>query len=234
MNTTRKATRIERNQDVQVINKVLDVLNHVNTSVVMQDNKYIVSQENEKKYEITISKIDTVIRAFNGDVPGGMRVVFKEGINVKAKLWLLEFALQEATEPKAFEQFANKLKSVKSDIDLINNMLTILDRDETRVEVLNETAVTKIYKVSWAQACTGSIVFNGTQVMFWDSVQMQKDGYIGWKLGVLRKELDKKIKVQEKARTRAIKKQHRAEKRAETMMNLRRKLAERVFGDNSL
>lgn len=234
MNTTRKATRIERKQDVQVINEVLDVLNHVNTSVVMQDNKYIVSQGNEKKYEITISKIDTVIRAFNGDVPGGMRVVFKEGINVKAKLWLLKFALQEATEPKTFEQFANKVKSVKSDIDLINNMLTILGRDETRVEVLNETAVTKIYKVSWAQACTGSIVFNGGQVMFWDSVQMQKDGYIGWKLDVLRKELDKKIKVQEKAQTRAIKKQHRAQKRAETMMNLRRKLAERVFGDNSL
>lgn len=138
-----------------------------------------------------------------------------------------------------------KAKQVKSDIDLINWHLTIIDQPDACVSVENETPVTKIYSIKFKSCgaeCQKSVEFDGSIANFFQSVDIrnyglrsiESSGYLGWKLGVLRRDLDKKIKVQEKAQTRAIKKQHRAKKRAETMMNLRRKLAERVFGDNSL
>lgn len=138
-----------------------------------------------------------------------------------------------------------KAKQVKSDIDLINWHLTIIDQPDACVSVENETPVTKIYSIKFKSCgveCQKSVEFDGSIANFFQSVDIrnyglrsiESSGYLGWKLGVLRRDLDKKIKVQEKAQTRAIKKQHRAKKRMETMMNLRRKLAERVFGDNSL
>lgn len=138
-----------------------------------------------------------------------------------------------------------KAKQVKSDIDLINWHLTIIDQPDACVSVENETPVTKIYSIKFKSCgaeCQKSVEFDGSIANFFQSVDIrnyglrfiESSGYLGWKLGVLRRDLDKKIKKQEKAQTRAIKKQHRAKKRAETMMNLRRKLAERVFGENSL
>lgn len=107
-----------------------------------------------------------------------------------------------------------KAKQVKSDIDLINWHLTIIDQPDARVSVVNETPVTKIYSIKFKicrAECQKSVEFDGSIANFFQSVNIRKyglrsiesSGYLGWKLGVLRRDLDKKIKKQEKAQVKA-------------------------------
>ena len=199
MKSTWKAKQIERKDDIKAINEVLDVLNCTNTSVTVQDNEYVIKQNNVKKFEVTLGTHDALIRAFEGDKPGKVRCTLGEGINVKAKLWLLKFVLREATEPNAFEQFAEKVKIAKSDIDMINKVLTALMREDTRVYVDHETNVMKKYVVLCNiknQEYKLIIEYVGFLVKFTENGierTVNAEGYMGWKLGVLRKDLDKKM-----------------------------------------
>ncbi len=130
-----------------------------------------------------------------------------------------------------------KVIALKNNIDATNEIFAFLDNNGTRVSVLNETPLMKEYAMEHVVDgihCARKIKFCGTNVQIDEIWNFEKSGYMSWKWGWVRNALEKQIKKQEKAQTRAIKKQHRAQKRAETMMNLRKKLAERVFGDNSL
>ena len=134
-----------------------------------------------------------------------------------------------------------KAKQVKSDIDLINWHLTIIDQPDARVSVVNETPVTKIYSIKFKSCgaeCQKSVEFNGSIAKFFQSVDIrnyglrsiESSGYLGWKLGVLRRDLDKKIKQQENAKKCADKKRVRAEKIAKKMQEMRNALSDLVFG----
>ncbi len=199
MNSTWKARRIERRDDVNAIQEVLDVLNRMNTSVNVTDGKYIIMQNGKKRYEITMFDYDATIRAFDGDTPGAVRCVLGEGIVPKAKLWLLRFELESATISGPFEKLADKARSFQSDVKLINKILTVLMRDDTQVCINHETNVMKRYEILYNmnnQDYRLIVEYNGSLVKFAENgvdTMIDANGYIGWKLGVLRKELDKKM-----------------------------------------
>lgn len=130
-----------------------------------------------------------------------------------------------------------KAKQVKSDIDLINWHLTIIDQPDARVSVVNETPVTKIYSIKFKSCgaeCQKSVEFDGSIANFFQSVDIrnyglrsiESNGYLGWKLCVLRHYLDKKIKKQEKAQKRAEKAQYVPD----LSMRIRCAVADAVFG----
>ncbi len=199
MNSIWKSKQIDRRNDVKAMQEVLDVLNHMNTSVTVEDNKYTIMQNGEKRYEVTMFNHDATIREFNGDKPEKFRCVLGEGIRPTARLWLLKFELESATSPEPFEKLANKVKSFKSDIKLINKVLTVLVHDDTRVSVEHETNVMKKYEVLYNmnnQKYKLIVEYIGSLVKFTENAvetTLDADGYIGWKLGVLRKELDKSM-----------------------------------------
>lgn len=110
----------------------------------------------------------------------------------------------------------------KDKIDYVNKLVGVCDCDNPVVEVLNETYVTKIYNMKYTtyereckkiSKCEDIIEFNGPIVKFtrhldyWfdREFDLDKTGYIGWKLGVLQKALDNRIKQQEKVKQRAQK-----------------------------
>ena len=142
--------KAERKQSLKVLKEVLSVLNNVDTTVSKQDNKYLIFNKGTKKYEVTINHSDTLIRGFNGDMPvGAARVIWKDGVRLKAKLWLLQFELDNKVEPSMVEKIANKTKNLKSGIDATNEVLNVLDLPNVSVSVLNETALMKKYSVSY-------------------------------------------------------------------------------------
>lgn len=193
--------KAERKENIKVLNDVLGVLNHLDTTVSKQDNKYLVFNKGNKKYEVTINDGDTVVRAFNGDVPGALRVIWKEGTRIKAKLWLLKFELDDKIEPTLTEKIANKVQTVKSGIDVTNDVLNVLDLPGTSVSVLNETALMKKYQVSYNiqnNPYTMTLEFVGSMVKYTKKSdncdvdkEFDKSGYMSWKWGWVRKVLDK-------------------------------------------
>ena len=139
------------------------------------------------------------------------------------------------------KNFIQKLKELKSNIDLANKVLTLLDYDTTNVSLEHETPVYKKYAMNSMQNGVfyrTVIEFNGSIVKFTErgfSCVVDATGYMNWKLNVVRCALDKKIKQQEKAKERAHKKQVRAEKIAKKMQEMRNSLSDLVFGhDNTL
>lgn len=202
--------KAERKEHVKVLKQILDVLNRINTSVVFQDDKYIISQNGDKKYEVTVTPSNTLVRAFDNGVPGRFRVIEKEGFNVKAKLWSLQFELESATSENISDKIVEKVKSFASDVDYINNWLTILVQPDTCAEVVNETAVTKIYKLTWTYkgvpGRSAHVEFDGTEVRFdFDNKKMLAEGYMAWKLSVLRRDLDKCVAKTSKAKVGSLK-----------------------------
>ena len=133
-------------------------------------------------------------------------------------------------------KFIDKAKQLKQDIDLTNRILTGLDYEDTRVRLVHETVVYKKYMMDWRQdghgyrtiiefnGYVGKITENGFVHMF------DATGYIKWKLGLVRRGLDNKIKSQKLAQDKAAKKQERAQKRAENVQQMRDALARFVFG----
>ena len=191
-----KAERQERKENVRFLKEVLSVLNRSSTSVIKHDDTYVVNHDGDKRYEITFTNIDTIIRAFDGDMPEDLHVVFKEGANVKAKSWLLKYQLQSETEPTLVEMFASKMKSVKAHIDLTNDFLTILDLPGTKVNVLHETTVMKKYEIGYNQSgklSRKTIEFDGSVIKIDDTNNFEKYGYMAWKWGFVRRQLDKNI-----------------------------------------
>ncbi len=129
-----------------------------------------------------------------------------------------------------------KAKLLKQDIDLTNKYLTVLDAGESvHVRLVHETIVYKRYIMDWQQDVHGYrtvIEFNGSVVKITENgfVHMfDATGYMKWKLGVLRRALDNKIKSQNKAYDKAAKKQERAQKRTENVQKMRDALAKFVF-----
>lgn len=193
--------KAERKENIKVLKEVLAVLNNMDTTVSKQDNKYLIFNKDSKKYEVTINDGDTVVRAFNGDVPGALRVIWNEGARIKAKLWLLKFELQDELEPKLVEKIANKVKTIKSGIDTTNEVLNVLDLPGTSVSVLNETVLMKKYEVVYNiqnNPYTMTLEYVGSMVNYTKkSVNCDQDrvfnrsGYMAWKWGWVRRELDK-------------------------------------------
>ena len=222
------AEQIERKENIKVLDEIMDVLNHMNTSVEFQNGKYIVTHNGDKKYEITITHSDTSVRYFNNGMPAAFRVINKEGLRVKNKLWYLKFKLQDETSMPMSQVIAEKaddiklvmsfkarnfakkvaskgnkvikkVKSVKSDIDLINKVLTVLMYDKTSVVVDHETNVMKRYEVSYNMNNNNYkliVEYDGSVVKFVENgveSTIEAEGYMGWKMGVLRRDLDKKV-----------------------------------------
>ncbi len=101
-------------------------------------------------------------------------------------------------------KFVRKAREFKSDIDLINWHLTIINQPDARVSVENETPVTKIYLIKFKSCgaeCQKSVEFDGSITNFFQSINIrnyglrsiESSGYLGWKLGVLHRDLDKKV-----------------------------------------
>ena len=199
MNSTWKARQIERRDDVKAIQEVLDVLNRMDTSVTVTDRKYIIMQNGKKRYEITMFDYDATIRAFDGDTLGAVRCVLSEGIVPKAKLWLLKFELESATSSEPLKKLADKVNAFKSDIKLINKVLTVLTNDNTQVHIDHETNVMKRYEILYnmnGQDYRLIVEYNGSLVKFAENgveTTIEGDDYMGWKLSVLRKDLDRKV-----------------------------------------
>ena len=199
MNSTWKARQIERRDDVKAIQEVLDVLNRMDTSVTVTDRKYIIMQNGKKRYEITMFNYDATIRAFDGDTLGAVRCVLGEGIAPKAKLWLLRFELESATSSEPLKKLADKVNAFKSDIKLINKVLTVLTNDNTQVHIDHETNVMKRYEILYnmnGQDYRLIVEYNGSLVKFAENgveTTIEGDDYMGWKLSVLRKDLDRKV-----------------------------------------
>ena len=220
--------RIERDENIKFLDEIMDVLNRMDTSVEFQNGKYIVINNGDKKFEITITHSDTSVRYFNNGMPGAFRVINKEGLRVKNKLWYLKFKLEDETSTPMSQVIAEKaddiklvmsfkarnfakkvaskgnkvvkkVKTVKNDIDLINKVLTVLMRNDTSVSVEHETNVMKKYEVSYNtdnNNCKLIVEYAGSLVKFTeDGVEstIEAEGYMGWKLGVLRRDLDKKV-----------------------------------------
>lgn len=184
--------RIERRHNLTVITDVLDVLNRIDTSVNVQDGKYIVSQNADKKYEIAMNESNAVIRAFNNEKNVTRHLIFAEGAQMKVKLWMLKCELSKATETDVLKNLSGKMKELKVSIDLINNVLTIISNPGATVDVLNETMVMKKYKVTSADGKSFVIEYNGYMAKIND-VLVKCHGYMGWKMNVLRRDLDKFI-----------------------------------------
>lgn len=220
--------KIERDENVKVLDEIMDVLNHTDASVEFQNGKYIVISNGDKKYEITITHSDTSVRKFNNGMPGAFRVINKEGSRVKNKLWYLKFKLEDETSTPMSQvimekaddikmvmsfkarNFAKKVaskgnkvikkvKTVKSDIDLINKVLTVLTYGNTSVSVEHETNVMKKYEVSYHMNNNNHkllVEYAGSLVKFTEgnvNTTIEAESYMGWKLGVLRRDLDKKV-----------------------------------------
>lgn len=141
-------------------------------------------------------------------------------------------------------KFVRKAREFKSDIDLINWHLTIINQPDARVSVENETPVTKIYLIKFKSCgaeCQKSVEFDGSITNFFQSINIrnyglrsvESSGYMGWKLGVLHRDLDKKIKKQEKVRERDAKRKIKAEKKMYALdccTRVRCAMADLVFG----
>lgn len=226
----------ERKENVAVLQDVLNTLNNVDTVVKVLDDKYIVFHKDEKKYEIRMTKFDTIIRAFDDDMPGALRVIVHEGVNVRAKLFLLKIALADATEGLPFERFADTVKKFKGDIDVTNKILTALDDTATNVRLVHETTVYARYIMDWHQDAHGYrtiIEFNGSVVKVSENgfaYTFDATGYMKWKFGLVRRGLDKKIKSQEKTLARSAKKQEAAQNSADRRKKMRAVFADLVFG----
>ena len=216
----------ERKENVAVLQNVLNTLKNVDTVVKVLDDKYIVFHKDDKKYEIQITKFNTIIRAFDDDMPGALRVIEHEGINVRAKLFLLKVALADATERLPFERFANSAKKI----------LTALDDTATNVRLVHETTVYARYIMDWHQDAHGYrtiIEFNGSVVKVSENgfaYTFDATGYMKWKFGLVRRGLDKKIKSQEKTLARSAKKQEAAQNSADRRKKMRAVFADLVFG----
>ncbi len=126
--------------------------------------------------------------------------------------------------------FVAKAQELKAQINFINNVLTGLTHPETTVENKNQTLVCIEYDVVCPEY-TGRIVFNGDIVRFPNANivfdKSKSSRYIGLKLNVLRRELDKKIKTNAKMAARAAR--HNAR-----VARLREFLANRVLGRGGL
>ncbi len=132
-------------------------------------------------------------------------------------------------------KFIDNAKRLKSDIDFTNRILTGLDYEDTRVKLAHETVVYKKYIMDWCEnghgyrtiiefnGYVGKITENGFVRMF------DATGYMKWKLGCVRRALDKKIKSQDLAREKAAKKQVRAQNRAKKFQKMRDALANFLF-----
>lgn len=137
--------------DINLLNNVLGLLNRVTTSVEFKDGKYIVMQNDARKYEITMTDTDTQICEFNSDgYAVNLCMVEKQGISVRYKLWWLKFILCERIDTKPFDKFAQRVDGFTRDIRDIIDIKRILKRDDTRVEVLDKkTRFIKFYSVSY-------------------------------------------------------------------------------------
>jgi len=106
------------------------------------------------------------------------------------------------------EDITEKWTKLKNNIGTTNEILTFLEYPTTHVSVLNETPVMKEYKIEHVVDgiyCDRTIKFDGSVVyvdQIWD---FDKSGYMAWKWGWIRRELDNHIKTQEKAQKRAEK-----------------------------
>gem|GEM_PF-4745924 len=126
--------------------------------------------------------------------------------------------------------FVAKAKKFKQQIDFINNVSTGLIHPETTVEIKNQTPVYIEYNVA-SPEYTGRIVFNGDIVSFLNANivfdKNESSRYIGLKLDILHRELDKKIKTNAKMAARVAR--HNAR-----VARLREILANRVLGRGGL
>ena len=125
--------------------------------------------------------------------------------------------------------FVAKAKELKAQINFINNVLTGLTHPETTVKIINQTLVYIEYDMA-SPEYTGRIVFNGDVVSFSNQntdIEMEKFGYMKWKLDVLRRDLGKKIKTNAKMAARAT-------KHNPLVMALKLRLSERLLGTGGL
>jgi len=126
--------------------------------------------------------------------------------------------------------FVAKVKKFKQQIGFINNVSTGLIHPETTVEIKNQTPVYIEYDMA-SPEYTGPIVFNGYIVGFPNANivfdKSESSRYIGLKLDILHRELDKKIKINAKMAARMAR--HNAR-----VARLREILANRVLGRGGL
>ncbi len=135
----------------------------------------------------------------------------------------------------------------KDKIDYVNKLVGVCDCDNPVVEVLNETHLTKIYNMKYTtyereykkiSKCEDIIEFNGSIVKFARHLDyrfdrefdLDKIGYIGWKLGVLQKALDNRIKQQEKVKMRAEKAKNTSNLQTKIRYALFNKILDRNIG----
>ncbi len=132
-------------------------------------------------------------------------------------------------------KFIDNAKRLKSDIDFTNRILTGLDYEDTRVKLVHETVVYKQYIMDWCEDGHGYrtiIEFNGYVGKITENGFVRvfdATGYMKWKMGLVRRALDNKIKSQEKTNAKAAKKQVRAQNRAKKVQKMRDALAKFVF-----
>ncbi|MBP5794845.1 MAG: hypothetical protein J6W41_02415 [Alphaproteobacteria bacterium] len=142
-------------------------------------------------------------------------------------------------------------KEFKKDIDYVNHMLGVVDCDNPTVELVHETPLMQQYVIKYMEKNGAKykdiIEFNGSIVKFACYLEketilgdviyrflrefdLDKTGYMGWKLGVLQKALDNRIKQQEKVKMRAEKAKNTSNLQTKIRYALFNKILDRNIG----
>lgn len=185
------------NQDKDFIKTVFRILNSPETSVLKNKDsapkQWTINGEDYPLETITITdNLDDVIIRITENEETKTCIVDKCEFGNAVKLWYMEKMLNKRSK-------SGKFSRLITNINLINDILTKISGNDYYISVIHEVIpVFQQYYIKYNNDKYTTIVFNGSLTKITHNnieYNIQSSGYIGFKLNLLKKELDRKKRV---------------------------------------